>query len=105
MHKYRHAEMQMVPYCGTLEKHMGEGWPKKDFVEYGKKIIFRLIGCPKKKGISDCCSVCPTAQLIMTLELSFLIHLKIRIHMFVASTEPFLSDIREPRHRFFKYPT
>ena len=32
----------MVPYCGTLEKHMGEGWPKKDVVEYGNSSITKL---------------------------------------------------------------
>ena len=61
-------------------------------------------GCPKKRGISECHSVCSTAQLMMILEFSFPVHLKIEIHMFVPSTEQFLSDIRKPRNNFFKYP-
>ena len=61
-------------------------------------------GVPKKRGISECLSVCFTADLISNLAYSFLIQLKIEIHMFVPSTELFLRDIREPSHRFFKYP-
>ena len=55
-------------------------------------------GCPKKRGISECCSVCFTAHLILSLEYSFLIRWKREIHMIVPSTEPFLIDIREPRN-------
>ena len=29
---------------------------------------------------------------------------KMKIHMIMKSTKQFLSDIREPRHEFFKYP-
>ena len=61
-------------------------------------------GCPKKRGISECCSVCSTAQLMLDLESAFLIHLKIEIHMFVPSTKIFLSDISERRRRFDKFP-
>ena len=57
-----------------------------------------------KKGISECRCVCSTAQLMWSLEFSFPIHLKIEIHVFVTSTEPFLSDFRERRKWFFKYP-
>ena len=48
--------------------------------------------------------VCSSAQLMLNLEFSFVIHLKIEIHMFAPNTELFLSNIREPRHEFFKYP-
>ena len=41
---------------------------------------------------------------MMSLEFSFPIHLKIDIHMFVPSTEPFLSNIRDPRYKFVKHP-
>ena len=54
-------------------------------------------GCPKKRGISECCNVCFTAHLILSLEYSCLIHWKREIHMIVPSTEPFLINIREPR--------
>ena len=37
----------------------------------------------------------------MKPEFFVLIHLKIEIHMFVASTKPFLSDIRELRNVSF----
>ena len=66
--------------------------------------LYVTTGCPKKRGISECRSVCSTAQLMLSLEFSFPIHLKIEIHMFVTSTEPFLSDIRERRNKFSKYP-
>ena len=66
-------------------------------------VTFQTTGCPKKRGISESCSVCPTDQLIMDLEFSHVIHLNNRIHMFLPSTEPFLCDITEPKHRFFKY--
>ena len=46
-------------------------------------------GFLKKRGISECYSVCFTAHLINTLEFVFLIHLKIEIHIFVQSTEHF----------------
>ena len=57
-----------------------------------------LQGVPKKRGISEDSSVCFTAQLMLNLGFSFSIHLKIEIHMFVPSTQAFLSDIREPRN-------
>ena len=47
-------------------------------------------------------SACSTAQLMLSLEFSVPNHLIIGIHMFVPSTEPFLSDIREPRNRFLQ---
>ena len=40
------------------------------------------------RGISKCHSVCSTAQLMLSLEFSFPINLKIEIHVFVPSTEP-----------------
>ena len=43
-----------------------------------------------------------TANLMMNLQNSFLMHLKIEIHTFVPSTEPFLRNIRKPRHESFK---
>ena len=55
----------------------------------------------QKKGISECYSFCFTAHLIWSLEYSFLIQLKIEIHMLVASTKPFMSDIRELRNISF----
>ena len=55
-------------------------------------------------SLSECRCVCSTAQLMWSLEFSFPIHLKIEIHVFVPSTEPFLSDIRERRNKFFNYP-
>ena len=58
-------------------------------------LISKTTGCPKKKGISKCCSVCSTAQLMLNLDSSILIYLKYEIHMFVPSTELFLSDISE----------
>ena len=61
-------------------------------------------GVPKKRGISEDNSVCFTAQLMLNLGFSFSLHLKIEIHMFVPSTQAFLSDIREPRNKFFKNP-
>ena len=42
----------------------------------------QIQGVPKKRGISECYSICFTARLIWNLENSFLIHLKIDIHMF-----------------------
>ena len=68
-----------------------------------KSPISTHTGCPKKRGISDCYSVYFTALFIWNLDYSFLIHLKIEIHMFVPSTEPFLSDIREQRNKCLKY--
>ena len=56
-------------------------------------------GVPKKR-----CSVYSTAQSIMNEEFSFLIHLKIGIHMLLPSTERFTSDVREPRHTFSNIP-
>ena len=67
-------------------------------------ILTHIQGVPKKRGISECCSFCSLTQLMLNLESSFLIHLKIEIHMFVQSTKLFLSYISEPRQRFFKYP-
>ena len=58
---------------------------------------------PKKRGISECGSVCSTAHLMLNLEYSFKIHLKIQIHMFAPSTKSFLSNIREPSKTFFKF--
>ena len=52
----------------------------------------------KKGGISECYSVCFTAHLLWSLEHPFLIHLKIEIHVLVARTKPFLSDIWELRN-------
>ena len=43
-------------------------------------------------------------QLMLNLEQTFLTHWKIEIHMFVPNTEQFLNAIREPIHRFSKYP-
>ena len=60
--------------------------------------------CPKKRGISEFCSVSFNAQMMLNLDYSFLINFEIEIHMFVASTEPFLMDIIETRNRSFKYP-
>ena len=57
-------------------------------------------GVPKKWGISECYSVCFTAHFLWSLEYSFLIHLKIEIHMFVPSKKTFLSNIREQRNIF-----
>ena len=62
----------------------------------------RHTGCPKKRGISECCSVCSSSKFMLNLESSFLIHLKIVVHMFMQSTELFLSDISERRYRFLK---
>ena len=59
-------------------------------------LAYKHTGCPKKRGISECCSVCSTAQLMLNLESSFLIHLKIEIHMFMPNTELFLGDIKYP---------
>ena len=58
----------------------------------------------QKRGISEYNIVYSTAQLMLSEEFSFQIHLKIEIHLLVPSTEPFLSDIREPRKRFLKHP-
>ena len=55
-------------------------------------------GVPKKRGISECFSVCFTPHLIWSLEYSFLMHLKIEIHVFIARTKQFLSDVRELRN-------
>ena len=52
--------------------------------------------------LQSCCSVCSTAQLMLSLKFSFSIHLEIEIHMFVPGTEPFLSDIRDLRNKLFK---
>ena len=60
-------------------------------------------GCPKKRGISECRSVCSSAQLMLSLKFLFPIHLKIEIQTCTPSTEPFLSDIRKLRNTFFKY--
>ena len=68
------------------------------------QFLHDIQGAPQKRGISECCTVCSTAQLMLSLEFSFPIHLKIEIHVFVPSTEPFLSDIRELRNKFFNYP-
>ena len=63
-----------------------------------------MIGCvevqcvPKNRGISKCYSVCINDHLVWNLENSFLIHLKIEIHMFDPSTKPILRDIRELRN-------
>ena len=38
-------------------------------------IFYKIVsgtGCPKKRGFSECCSVCSTAQLMLNLELSFI---------------------------------
>ena len=67
------------------------------------KQLSHIQGVPKKRGISECHSVCSTAQLMLSLEFSFPIHLKIEIHTFVTSTEPFMSDVREQRNKLFKY--
>ena len=57
----------------------------------------------KKRGISECCSVCSTVQFMLNLEFLLLVHLKVEIHMCVPSTEPSLSDIRELKNVIFKY--
>ena len=62
-----------------------------------------LQGVPKKRGISECCSVCSTVQFMLNLEFLLLVHLKVEIHMCVPSTEPSLSDIRELKNVIFKY--
>ena len=54
--------------------------------------------CQKKRGISECHSVSFTVHLIQNLKYSFLIHLKMEIHMFVPRTKPFLSNIRERKN-------
>ena len=41
-------------------------------------------GCPKKRGISKCYSVCFTGNLIWNLVYSFIFHLKIEIYMFIT---------------------
>ena len=51
----------------------------------------------KKRGISECYSVCFTAHLNMDIEYSFL---KSIVHIFFASAKPFLRDIRELRNIF-----
>ena len=65
-------------------------------------LMSKCTECPKKRGISEDNSVCFTAQLMLNLGFSFSIYLKIEIHMFVLSTQAFLSDIRELTNRFFK---
>ena len=63
--------------------------------------IFKIIqGVPKKRGISEYYGICFTACLIWNLENSFLILLKIEIHIFVPNAKPFLRDIRELRNNF-----
>ena len=64
-------------------------------VEEKGEVFTHLQGVPKKGNISECCSDCCTARLILNLEYSFIIHSKMEIHTFVQSTELILSDIRE----------
>ena len=66
--------------------------------------IYNIQGVPKSMGISTCDSVCSTVYLMLNLKSSFLIHLKIKIHVFALSTKTFLSVMREPRHKLSKYP-
>ena len=65
---------------------------------YWSHLFFIYRASPKKKGISECYSLCCTAHLIWNLEYLFLIQWIIEIHMFVANTKPFMSNIREPRN-------
>ena len=75
-------------------KNPGESWKlsKQEMI---------IQGVPKKRGISECYSVCFTAHLILSLENLFIIYLKVEIHIFVPNTIPFLSDIRELRNICF----
>ena len=54
--------------------------------------VASIQGVPKK-GISEC-------PLMLNIEFSFLIHLKIKIQKFLLSTEPFLSDLRDSRNEY-----
>ena len=83
-----------------LSKHESIIYDDINFQTYHK----HLQGVLKKRGISKHGSVCSTVYLMLSLESSFLIHLKIEIHVLVSSTETFLSNIRVPRHKLFKYP-
>ena len=60
----------------------------------------QIQGVPKKRGISECYSICFTAHLIWNVENSFLIHLKIDINMFTQSAKSFLNDIMGLRNIF-----
>ena len=46
-------------------------------------LVLSVQGVPRKRGISECYSVCFTADLIWNLENLFIIHLKVEIHIFV----------------------
>ena len=96
-----HIKVNMIVYLYVyMNGHMNT-----DMIIFIKFILSHQVQCvPKKRGISKCHSVCFTAQLMLNSEFSILIHLKIEINMFVPSTEPFLSDIREPRNKFVKNP-
>ena len=64
-------------------------------------LLGHILGVPKKRGISECYSVCFTDDFIWNQENLFMIHLKNKIHMFVPNTIPLLSDIRELRNISF----
>ena len=64
-------------------------------------LVLSVQGVPRKRGISECYSVCFTADLIWNLENLFIIHSKVEIHMFVPNIIPFLRDIRELRNKSF----
>ena len=61
-------------------KNPGESWKlcKQEMI---------IQGVPKKRGISECYSVCFTAHLILSLENLFIIYLKVEIHMFLSNTK------------------
>ena len=64
-------------------------------------LLFTLQGVPKKRGISECYSICLTTHLILNIENLSIIHLKVDIFMFVLNTIPFLRDISELRNISF----
>ena len=96
-----HIKVNMIVYLYVyMNGHMNN-----DMSIFIKFILSHQVRCvPKKRGISKCHSVCFTAQLMLNSEFSILIHFKIEINMFLSRTEPFLSDIREPRNKFVKNP-
>ena len=75
-------------------------WVIKLHTQLKIKIIpAHLQGVQKKGGLANAA----VFALLLNIELlSFLIHLKIEIYLFIPSTEPLLSDFREPRNRFFR---
>ena len=83
---------QLLPQSICLEKdHLEQFWPVE-------RISQKPTWCPKKRGISKWYHVWFIAHSIWSLEYSFLIHLKIEIHVLVAKTNPFLRDIKELRN-------